>query len=200
MSGLCSESDPTRWDKDSEMGSKGMSSDTKDSFLASVASNHSSKIGLMQNLQTGSISPQFHVVFDELFLTAHSVDEDNGTWIELFTSECDYFEPDKKKRKMMESYSLKSIPPGYRSQSCCSFRPFLSLPNASQIIPDTPIIAPPDAILVPDPPLDVATIHLTRRSNINPTLNKIHPSVAVEQGVPIDAFLETSGLTMILSN
>ncbi|KAI2513018.1 hypothetical protein MHU86_1309 [Fragilaria crotonensis] len=99
MSGLCSESDPTSWDEDSEMGSKGVSSDTEDSFLASVASNHSSKIGLMQNLQTGSMSPQSHVVFDELFLTVHSVDEDNGTWIELFTSECDYFEPDKEEEE-----------------------------------------------------------------------------------------------------
>ena len=58
--------------------------------------NHSSTIGLMRNLQTGSISPQFHVVFDELFTTVHSVDEDNATWIELFVSERDYYGPDEE--------------------------------------------------------------------------------------------------------
>ncbi|KAI2509575.1 hypothetical protein MHU86_4836 [Fragilaria crotonensis] len=57
--------------------------------------NHSSTIGLVRNLQTGSISPQFHVVFDELFTTVHSVDEDNDTWIELFISEREYYGPDE---------------------------------------------------------------------------------------------------------
>ncbi|KAI2489482.1 hypothetical protein MHU86_25099 [Fragilaria crotonensis] len=58
--------------------------------------NHSSTIGLMRNLQTDSISPQFHVVFDELFTTVHSVEEDDGTWVELFVSERDYYGPDEE--------------------------------------------------------------------------------------------------------
>ena len=49
----------------------------------------------MRNLETGSISPQFHVVFDELFTTVHSVDEHDETWIELFVSERDYYGPDE---------------------------------------------------------------------------------------------------------
>ena len=56
---------------------------------------HSSTIGLMQNLETGTISPQFHIVFDELFTTVHSVNEDDATWIELFVSERDYYGPDE---------------------------------------------------------------------------------------------------------
>ena len=58
--------------------------------------NHSSTIGLLRNLQTGSISPQFHVVFDELFSTVNSVDEDDGTWVELFVSEREYYGPDEE--------------------------------------------------------------------------------------------------------
>ena len=52
-------------------------------------------IGLLRNIQTGSVTPQFHVVFDELFTTVHSLDEDNPTWVELFTSERDYYGPDE---------------------------------------------------------------------------------------------------------
>jgi hypothetical protein len=56
---------------------------------------HSSMIGLLRNIQTGSVTPQFHVVFDELFTTVHSLDEDDPTWVELFTSERDYYGPDE---------------------------------------------------------------------------------------------------------
>ena len=57
--------------------------------------NHSSMIGLLRIIQTGSILPQFHMVFEELFSTVHSLEEDNPTWVELFTSEQDYYGPDK---------------------------------------------------------------------------------------------------------
>ncbi len=58
--------------------------------------NHSSTIGLLRNLRTGSISPQFHVVFDELFTTVHSVAEDDDTWVELFVSKREYYGPDEE--------------------------------------------------------------------------------------------------------
>jgi hypothetical protein len=51
-------------------------------------------IGLLRNLQTGSISPQFHVVFDEPFTIVLSVDEDNETWLKLFVSEREFYGPD----------------------------------------------------------------------------------------------------------
>jgi hypothetical protein len=34
---------------------------------------HSSEVPLVLNLQTGSITPQFHVVFDDYFLTVLSI-------------------------------------------------------------------------------------------------------------------------------
>jgi hypothetical protein len=37
-----------------------------------ISPTHSSTIGLIRNLNTGFISPQFHVLFDELFQTIHS--------------------------------------------------------------------------------------------------------------------------------
>ena len=58
--------------------------------------DHSSSIGLLRNLQTGYISPQFHVVFDELFTTVHSVDEDDQTWIELFLTAREYYGLDEE--------------------------------------------------------------------------------------------------------
>ena len=57
--------------------------------------SHSSTIGLLRNLQTGYVTPQFHVVFDELFTTVHSSDEDDTTWVDLFTTNRDYYGQDE---------------------------------------------------------------------------------------------------------
>ena len=39
---------------------------------------HSSDVPLVLNLQTGSISPQYHIVFDDTFSTVISIDEDEN--------------------------------------------------------------------------------------------------------------------------
>ena len=47
---------------------------------------HSTKVGLILNLLTGSISPQYHVVFDDMFSTAmSSTAADPEVWIRLVT-------------------------------------------------------------------------------------------------------------------
>ena len=48
---------------------------------------HSTQVGLFLNLLTGSISPQFHVVFDDMFYTVmSSTAADPEVWIRLVTS------------------------------------------------------------------------------------------------------------------
>ena len=48
---------------------------------------HSTKVGLILNLLTGSISPQYHVVFDYMFSTVmSSTSADPEFWIRLVTS------------------------------------------------------------------------------------------------------------------
>ena len=48
---------------------------------------HSTKVGLVLNLLTGSISPQYHVVFDDMFSTVMSITAtDPEVWIRLVTS------------------------------------------------------------------------------------------------------------------
>ena len=48
---------------------------------------HSTQVGLVLNLLTGSISPQFHIVFDEMFSTVmSSTSADPEVWISLVTS------------------------------------------------------------------------------------------------------------------
>ena len=48
---------------------------------------HSTQVGLVLNLLTGSISPQFHVVFDDMFSTVtSSTSADPEVWIRLVTS------------------------------------------------------------------------------------------------------------------
>ena len=45
---------------------------------------HASTVGLMRNLQTGSITPQFHVIYDDFFETIHSsTEEEPKEWGEI---------------------------------------------------------------------------------------------------------------------
>ena len=47
---------------------------------------HSTQVGLVLNLLTGSVSPQYHVVFDYMFSTVMiSTDVDLEVWIKLGT-------------------------------------------------------------------------------------------------------------------
>jgi hypothetical protein len=55
---------------------------------------HSSTVGLFRNLRTQSVTPQFHVVFDELFTTVLNVHSPDELWIELFMNEREYYGPD----------------------------------------------------------------------------------------------------------
>ena len=48
---------------------------------------HSTQVGLVLNLLMGSISPQYHVVFDDMFSTVtSSTAADPEVWISFFTS------------------------------------------------------------------------------------------------------------------
>ena len=50
---------------------------------------HASTVGLVRNLRTNHISPQFHVVYDDLFETVHaSATEAPASWPDLFTFNC----------------------------------------------------------------------------------------------------------------
>ena len=46
----------------------------------------STQVGLVLNLLTGSISPQYHVVFDDIFSTVVSTAIDKEIWISMVTS------------------------------------------------------------------------------------------------------------------
>ena len=47
---------------------------------------HSTQVGLVLNLLTGSISPQYHIVFDEMFSTVMiSTSADPEVWMRLIT-------------------------------------------------------------------------------------------------------------------
>lgn len=106
--------------------------------------NHSSMIGLLRNKQTGSITPQFHVVFDELFSTVHSLEEDDdSTWIELFVSERNYYGPDEDEEDA-DSVSFPDINPSWLpiAESIPStVTPTLRLPSAANSDPATTVIS-----------------------------------------------------------
>jgi hypothetical protein len=55
--------------------------------------SHSSTVALMRNLTTHHVNPQYHIVFDELFSTVHSVNEHTLTWLDLFTYHHEFYGP-----------------------------------------------------------------------------------------------------------
>ena len=57
-----------------------------------ASSQHSRHIGLIRNLRTGNVTPQFHVVYDERFHTVAGADQPIAadTWFTLFTYARDY--------------------------------------------------------------------------------------------------------------
>ena len=44
---------------------------------------HATTVGLIHNLRTNKVSPQFQVVYDDLFETVHSGDTPPGVWPDL---------------------------------------------------------------------------------------------------------------------
>ena len=57
---------------------------------------HSSTVGMIHNLNTGYVSPQFHVVYNERFETVlgDTITLDRDIWLNLFCHHCDYY-PDE---------------------------------------------------------------------------------------------------------
>ena len=57
---------------------------------------HSSTVGLILNLRTGNISPQYHVVYDERFetVTADMMVDLSETWIDLWKNSRDFYLPE----------------------------------------------------------------------------------------------------------
>jgi hypothetical protein len=55
--------------------------------------DHASSIGLIRNVRTGHISPQFHVIYDEKFTTVSRGDDavNLHLWYELVTNHCVYY-------------------------------------------------------------------------------------------------------------
>lgn len=105
---------------------------------------HSSTIGLMRNLETGSISPQFHIVFDELYTTVHSIEDgQDDTWIELFVSERDYYGPDEDELEPDDD-AFPDIDP--------EWLPIAELPP--ELMAPLPAAEPPAHVEVADHPLE----------------------------------------------
>jgi hypothetical protein len=70
------------------------------SMFVGVSPDHSSTIGHILNIQTGSISPQYHVVYDDLFTTVPNSESgsyfetnmfDASTWERIVTTNCERY-------------------------------------------------------------------------------------------------------------
>ena len=49
-----------------------------------TSSYHASTVGLIRNLRTGSITPQFHMVLDDWFETVYSdQDQEPANWVKM---------------------------------------------------------------------------------------------------------------------
>jgi hypothetical protein len=97
------------------------------------SSEHSSLVGLVCNLETEHISPQYHLVFDERFSTMHSMAEDTpdqSIWIDLFSQGREYFGPEQE-----EEIKVITFPPDidFTSSSKATMTP-----NDKASIPSSP--------------------------------------------------------------
>jgi len=57
------------------------------------STQHSSTVGLILNIRTGAISPQFHIVYDEWFetVTTDMVVDLEETWLDLWMNARDFY-------------------------------------------------------------------------------------------------------------
>jgi hypothetical protein len=66
-----------------------------------VSSHHLTRVGLVLNVATGSVSPQFHCVYDDLFSTVPNA-ESGG----LFLNDHDTFDIKKWNRLLQSGHEL----------------------------------------------------------------------------------------------
>ena len=136
-------------------------------------------IGLLRNIQTGSISPQFHVVFDELFSTVHSLDEDDPTWVELFVSERDYYGPDEDEEDA-DTLAFPDLDPAWLPASEVRTAPANRSPNN---INSNPIIIPIEPS-IEETQIDDANVDTTPDNDLPSDAECDEPS---DEQVPLEA-------------
>jgi hypothetical protein len=76
-------------------------------FMMGISPNHASSVHLVRNLQTGSITPQFHLVFDDFFETVFSEGEQEpDVWPELvvFQSFANDFDDDDYRPELPDEW------------------------------------------------------------------------------------------------
>jgi hypothetical protein len=81
MPGLCVGSQTTGWTKIPRWQPR-----SRQGIFKAFSNLHSSEVPLVLNLNTGSITPQFHVVFDDHFKTVSSIRQDDSPpnhWADL---------------------------------------------------------------------------------------------------------------------
>ena len=122
---------------------------------------HASTVGLVRNLQTGNISPQFYVVYDDYFKTVHATaEEEPPSWKELvtFQSFCSEYDDEdyvpelgeewltqeekaaRQERERAKRVHNKSSPQTQRETNDCSPAP---VPAEGPVAPAEPELAAP---------------------------------------------------------
>ena len=117
---------------------------------------HASTVGLVRNLQTGAITPQFHMVFDDFFETVHSDEnEAPSEWPNLI--EFSRFQSDYDSEDYVPELADEWLNPGEqqerdlrraeeRDQALAGIQP------PTQAAPAAPVLAPPMVNAVPQAP------------------------------------------------
>ena len=76
---------------------------------------HASTVSLIRNIHTGYISPQFHVAFDELFMTVTSEAEIDlsESWTDLFLNSSEHY---LKGARCQRRWANSSVGPRFRNR------------------------------------------------------------------------------------
>jgi hypothetical protein len=83
---------------------------------------HSSQVPIMMNVDTGKISPQFHIIFNNKFETVvsmYSEDSLGDLWKAIFHLDCECYEDVDYNKIVMQSYLLS---PHFLNQKIITMR------------------------------------------------------------------------------
>ena len=178
---------------------------------------HSSEVPLVLNLQTGSITPQYHVVFDDFFSTVSSIERetdppehwsdlclDNSTYIptdsleqdvhnnQTFFLDDEWLTPDELMRKQRELTRMSSIQRTFDTSKRAPVTQTSHLPFVSDPAPKDVLIATND--LIPrDLGAESEVTHLRESNPREPMMTETGHSSSNEASAKVPGPTETHG-------
>ena len=154
-------------------------------FYVGMSKKHASSVPMCLNLDTGAITPQFHVVFDEEFATVASNPVelppfDSDAWHRLFGDSVYQYVLDDDDQSQQDHQPVESIPPPRMESVADAFdrlRPAQPLPTPPPALntPLPPLNTPSQSVFSPPPPVEFPSTPRNASPPMGPTPARLSP-------------------------